>query len=360
MPQTILNQVWAEICNLAEQEQLQDCLLDDTLIESIRSAVNSSTKSYRYVLPTQLVAKLANSALDCRCIQATRGGKGDFDARTIAHSVIVPFDQSNENVLGGSPEPYVNNPLRVPEVSEKYRKAQKNSIDWDHLCVVLNRVEEEQDPAFTESVFKQTLLEIYRRLSEVQVTYPAPIRVSLNKSVELIKSFLIEQSGGDRLLALTSALFVVIGRNFSLYSEVRRSNITAADRATGMLADLECVSQQGEIVLAIEVKDRELTVNQIRNKIPNIREKQVSEIFFVAQQGITPSDEKDILSLIDHEFVSGHNVYITDLVSLSRVVLALLGEKGRCQFLVEVGNQLDEHHSDIKHRRAWAELLGKT
>lgn len=354
----ILNRVWSEIQDLAEQGQLQDCLQDSSLIRSIHAAINSSTKSYRYVLPTQIVAKIADPSLDSRCLQVQRGGAGAFDARTVAHTVIVRFDQGNENVLGGSSEPYVSNPLRVQEVSVRYRSKRKDKKDWDHLCKVVEAVEEKQDTAFTESVFKQVLTEIYRRLSEAKVTYPTPIRISLNSSIQLIESFLSQQSGGDRLLALTAALFVVIGRKFQLYSDVRRASITAADSSTGMLADLECISEQNEIVLVVEVKDRELTISQLRSKIPNFRESQISEIFFVAQPGVAPGDEEDVASLIDHEFISGHNIYVADLISLCRVVLALLGEQGRKDFLREVGVQLDKYHSDISHRRAWADLLG--
>lgn len=107
---------------------MEDWLDDGALIESIHRAINSATKSYHYVLPTQLIAKLADPSLDCRCLQVARGGQGAFDARTIAHKVVVPFDQSNNNVLGGSPEPYVNNPLRVPEVSAQYRKLRKTAL----------------------------------------------------------------------------------------------------------------------------------------------------------------------------------------------------------------------------------------
>lgn len=185
----ILSRVWNEIHELAGQGHLQNWLQDDVLVESIRSAVNSRTKSYRYVLPTQIASKLANPSLDSRCLQVARGGPGAFDARTVAHTVIVPFDQANDNVLGGSLEPYVNNPLRVPEISDKYRSAQKNQIDWDHLCTVLSAIEERQDTVFTELVFKQVLTEIYRRLAEVHVVYPAPIRINLNKSIGLIESF---------------------------------------------------------------------------------------------------------------------------------------------------------------------------
>lgn len=353
----ILDDAWQGICAIAKTGRLEDCLHDEQLCEGVRRVIASSTKSYRYVLPTQLIAKLADPDLDCRCLQASRGGPGAFDARTVAHKVVVPFDQANDNVLGGSPEPYVNNPLRVPELSDKYRAAQKNQGDWDRLCAVLSAVEGKADVEFTRRVLRQVLTEVYRRLTEVRVIYPAPKRISLDQSLSLIEGFLTDLSGGDRLLALTSALFAVIGRRFRLYSDVTRASITSADAATGMLADLECVSKKGEVVLAVEVKDRQLTINQLRGKIRNIREKQVSEIFFVAQQGIAVEDKEEVQSLIAREFVSGHNLYVTELASLARVALALLGEEGRRDFLREVGTQLDTYNSDIRHRRAWADLL---
>jgi hypothetical protein len=75
---------------------------------------------------------------------------GSFDARTVAHQVIVPFDQANESVLGGAPEPYVNNPVRVPEVSARYRAPQKNKEDWDKLCELLNLVQQRNSKKFSE------------------------------------------------------------------------------------------------------------------------------------------------------------------------------------------------------------------
>lgn len=331
----ILKAEWEGICALAEARKLKDWLDDPKLIKAVSLSVNSSVKTYRYVLPTQIVSKLADSSLDSHCLQASRGGRGAFDARTIAHHVIVPFDQDNESVLGGSQEPYVNNPLRVPEVSFDYRDAQRDRPGWDRLCAVLDAVEKKANVGFTRRVFKQVLTEVYKRMSTVRVVYPAPRRVSLSKTMEVIQKFLSQHSGGDRLLALSSALFTVIGTHFGLYAEVKRGKITAADQPSGMLADLECITKDGHIAFAIEVKDRQITISQLRAKLRTIREKQVSEIFFVATQGTVPSERDDVESLIQHEFASGHNIYVTDLERLSRTALALIGEHGRRDFLTE-------------------------
>ena len=353
---SILHEQWERVSLLAKQGKLADWV-DGGLCEDIASLVNSGTKSYRYVLPTQLVAKLADPSLDCRCLQAIRGGEGAFDARTVAHNVIVPFDQTNHNVLGGSPEPYVNNPLRVPELSKHFRAAQKDKTGWDAICRVLGDVQHQGDTGSTERVFLQVLTAIYRRLADVHVVYPAPQRVSLDSALAVLSRFITPRSGGDRLLAGTSALFVVLGRAFHLYSEVHRAGTTAADAATGLLADLECVSEDGQIILVVEVKDRSLTITQFRSKMRDIRAKRVREVFFVAQKGIAKSDRKVVKGQVAREFVSGQNVYITDLTTLARTALSLLGEKGRRDFLREVGVQLDKYRSDIAHRKAWAKLL---
>jgi hypothetical protein len=351
----ILKTEWADIRALAEGKKLKDWLVDPRLIKAVNLSVNSSTKTYRYVLPTQVLSKLADPSLDSRCLQLQRGGPGAFDARTIAHEVIVPFDQDNENVLGGSQEPYVSNPLRVAEVSAAHRGPQRNKPGWDQLCFVLNDIEE-KDEDFARVVFRQILTEIYRRLSTVRVVYGIPRRVSLRKTLEGIQTFLSEHSGGDRLLALSSALFTVIGKRFGLYEKVRRGKITSADQSSGMLADLECITKEGRIILAVEVKDRQITISQLRAKLRSIREKQVSEIFFVAQ-GTVPFEEADVQSLIDREFTGGQNVYMTDLVKLSATALSIVGEDGRRDFLSETANQLEMYKSEITHRRAWASIL---
>src|SRR5574340_442803 len=66
---------------------------------TIVECLTSTTKSYHYVLPTQILCKCVNPRLDCHALQAAYRKPGAFDARTIAHDVVVPFDQDNHRVL---------------------------------------------------------------------------------------------------------------------------------------------------------------------------------------------------------------------------------------------------------------------
>src|SRR5690606_24687256 len=116
-------------------------------------SITGATKTYHYVLLTQLLAKVVQPDLDCRSVQAGNFPyPGAFDARTIAHKVVVPFDKDNQNVLGGSVEPYVNNPLRVPGILPEYRSQQKDKAGWDTLVRILERVEDAGNPIATATL----------------------------------------------------------------------------------------------------------------------------------------------------------------------------------------------------------------
>ena len=322
----------------------------------IRDCLRSKTKSYRYVLPTQLLSKCVDPSLDCRSLQASFQSPGAFDARTIAHDVIVPFDRDNHQVLGGSPEPYVNNPLRCGSVTRQTLARQKNKADWKKLTAVLEKVEQANDHQFTGRVFDEVLFEIYNFLDEVKVVYPVPNRISLSDTTRLAETFLETRSGGDRLEAVATALFRVVGSRFRVFDDVKRQKVNVADASSGMVADIECWSK-GKIVLMVEVKDRNLTLVQMDSKLGIARSRKINEILFMAQGGIEDAEKVQIAKRVSREFSSGQNIYISDLMSFATSILTLLGEIGRTEFLHEVGRELDRASSSISHRKAWAGLL---
>src|SRR5438105_10434701 len=101
-------------------------------------------------------------------------------------------------------------------------------------------------------------------------------------STQLAEEFLRERSGGDRALALSGALFDAIGIHFKLFATVNRARINASDEATGQAADLECVSEQNHVVLAVEVKDRTLTLTDVEGTLQKSRQRAIKDIFFTA------------------------------------------------------------------------------
>jgi hypothetical protein len=195
-----------------------------------------------------------------------------------------------------------------------------------------------------------------RRQQSLRFAYPVPPRVSLETTLDLIRRFTSEKSGGDRGQALCAALFDAIGARFGLYSQVRCSAVNASDRATGQGADLECVDSESRVVLAVEVKERSLTLTDLEGTLQKCRQLEIEDIFFTAQ-GVRAQDRAAVDERISSAFASGQNVYIFQFVEFARSILAIGGEAMRRAFLIKVGENLDNWNIQPRHRQAWKALL---
>jgi len=90
-----LRLLWAEVGTKAAHGPLADVVTEPRLLDAIRSSMNSRTKTYVYVLPTQILAKLVQPKVDARCLQAKRGGTyrepikpGDYSGWT-RHQILM-------------------------------------------------------------------------------------------------------------------------------------------------------------------------------------------------------------------------------------------------------------------------------
>ncbi|MGI8603418.1 MAG: restriction endonuclease, SacI family [Verrucomicrobiales bacterium] len=346
---------WEYVNKAAASEPAVNFVAEASLAEAIRRSVNHRQVTYRFCLPTQLLGKLVNPAIDCLKLQRGERDQTAWDARSLASKVIAPFNARQESPLGASQDPYVGNPMRLPRMSRD-DPSKKDRHGWNELVTILEAVQQRQDAAFTQSIFRQVLLEMLRRQHALRFAYPVPLRASLEDTLTMADRFLQEKSGGDRALALAGALFDAIGVHFHLYTAVNRAPINAADQATAQAADLECVDEVGSVVLAVEVKDRTLTLADVEGTLRKAKSRLIKEILFMAPEVDFGSDDavKDRLA---RAFSSGQNIYVFDLLVLGRSVLALGGEPIRQTFLKQVGEHLDKWNTQPRHRQAWQMLL---
>jgi hypothetical protein len=328
------------------------------LQRAIHASINHRQVAYRFCLPVQLLGKLTNPALDSLRLQKKKEEPDDvtgWDARSLAGKVVAPFNQRQENILGTSGDPYVGNPMRVPRlIRDDHSK--KDVAGWNTLVDILEQVESRKDPEFTRTVFRQALLEMFRRQKALHFVYAIPPRISLEGLLSLSQRFLEEKSGGDRSLALCGALFDSIGIRFGLYAKVDRARINASDEATGQAADLECLDADGKVILAVEVKDRILTLTDVEGTLRKCRQRKIQDIFFAAP-GIKSNEQSALKERIERAFTSGQNLYVFSFFDLARSVLALGGESIRVTFLHKVGEHLNAWNTQPSHRQAWKRLL---
>ena len=342
----LLDELW----EIVTQEKSGETSLD------IDKLVNSRFVSIRYCLPTQLLGKLTDLKLDCLCLQkGSDESDSQWDPRSFSTKVIVPWSAENQSVLGTSPDPYVSKPLRKARLEENPPNV-KGKEEWVLLYRVLDEVERQDSQEYTRLCMLQTLRSIHGKFAELDFEYFVPKRVSIEQTENLIVEFLSEGSGGDRGLSVAAALFQTFGKYFGIYKEVKRHAINAADQATGMAGDIECIGGDGELKLVIEVKERNLTLADVRDSVLKARKVSLRELLFNAP-GANPSDKEKISGLFAKAWASGTNLYGLSINELIRVGLALTGEPGRKDFLENVGKQLDEYGTQPSNRKRWKELL---
>jgi hypothetical protein len=353
----LLNNLWKSISRESEKEPNLAFVTDKTLRRKIHDSVNHSQVSYRFCLPIQLLGKLTDPAVDCLALQRRRGQADDaqWDARSLGSKVVAPFNRREENVLGASNDPYVGNAMRIPRMVRD-DSSKRDVPGWNRLIDVLEAVQKRSDRRFTELILREVLLAIHLRQRTLRFTYSVPPRVSLITAVDIAQQFLADKSGGDRALAFAGALFDVIGIHFGLFKKVNRARINASDESSGQSADLECINENSEIVMAVEVKDRALTLSDVEGTITKTRNREIREVFFTAPK-IETSDAPKIEKRVATAFASGQNLYAFDFIDLARAVLALGGEPMRRLFLEKVGDHLDAWNTQPSHRQAWKKLL---
>ncbi len=320
--------------------------------------VDSKVLSIRYAFFTQLVGKLADPDRDLLCLQK-RGVQdaeaGRWDPRSFCTKIIVPWVQDNQNVLGTSPDPYVSKPLRRPRLDDDMASL-RDRPEWEALVRVFQDTQQAGHSKSVEQMVVRCLRGIARRLRRQTFEYPVPHRISLDQLVELVNAYLAESSGGLRPQAIATALFRVLGSALGLFDEVTGQGLNEADSATGTPGDIVCLDSEGSPVLAVEVKDRTISLVDLRMAVTKARSSSLRNFLF-ASPGVADSESAEVNSKIAEEWSKGINFHHASLEGLVRTVFVLLDENWRTRLLTEIGAELDSRGAPLEAREGWRDLL---
>ena len=270
----------------------------------------------------------------------------------------MAFDQQLDGVLGGSSDPYVSKPLRHDELSREYLHEIKNKQEWEILCSLMDEIQSRNDPNFTTKVLDQILLEIYRRLSEIRVTYPEPRQASTIETIGLIEEYTSEPSGGLRPEVVVYSLLKTLAEKSNLFADIDSSKVTAPNRFMERVGDVQCYNANGNIKLAVSVKDIELEKRMVEDDVQKLHEKGVHNLMLMAFKGIKKDEVEGIGELVKRELAIGYNIDIMASPELElKAVISFLGGEGRASFLKGISHALEEMRAPYEHRKKWAELL---
>lgn len=347
----LLDRIWGELSAMP----IDRMPADPEIERCVRQILEGKEIGWRYSIYIQVLGKAANFNLNALCLQDKFEGEGAWDAREFAKSVVVPWNENAGAPLGQSGDPYVSNTFRHPSYGKEMRRDRKSPELYDLAESIVQQAQGAASRADVETLLHLILAELRRHLQGKELDYPAPKRVSLPVCVRCIDEYLSAKSGGARLQALVFAAFRTLAAGTGAYTRVESRHVNAADSASGAAGDIECW-RENQLRLAVEVKDRPLSVAQVQESIAKARVNEVSELLFVVRGNalIPASEQAAMAKLIDKEFSAGLNLYIESASNFFSRFLLFLLEDGRRAFLLDTGVALQLQKADFQHRLAWS------
>lgn len=340
--EVILEQAWGDVSNagIAPRQELQK------LITNLMQA--EGAKGFRYVLVTGILGRCVNSAVHPRALQARSSLRGAYDARSLCHRVVVPFEKTKGNLFGLSNEPFVSKALRHPEHDKDNPQLRNKQAARDlHDALEMIRLANEQE---VYSALVYTLRVAKTRASAGKV--PAvPGRRTLPLCLEFIAAFLKEAGGGSRLVAVWGALLSLSNEE----AEVRVYNPNQSDEFSGTLGDVEVVVNEN-VISASECKHRPLTLDDVEHGLGKNRIG--AEYLFIVAAGLQKGQENAIMERIGRANQEG-DVSLIDAHRELTPMLKLIGAHRRQKFgqcVVELLKSMREFNTADSAASLWNEL----
>jgi hypothetical protein len=352
-----LEKLWREIEGIDVKDLDKVTFIDDSdLINKIRSIIRGETVSYRYALLTQLLAKVVDPNVNALALQKGAGIQGAFDARSFCKETVVKFERNYlENILGGSPDPYVSKPLRHKMISLDVIKEIRDKEGWKALYEILKKVEDKRDVEFARNVLKQALLEVRKLQAEVWASMQISISRSptLTELVDAINKFLAKPSEGARVQAVVYALLRVINNRIKAFKDIKVAKSTVADKFAGKVTDIECISESGKVEIGVSVTEL-LDDNKLEEELNKCIRKGVGKLILIAHKIDLSQDAR--AKLVNFMRSNKIDVAIEDLACFVSIFTTLLNSEMRSDLIKEIAETLKEL-GYLSHLRDWIDIL---
>lgn len=308
----ILEKAYAEASSgtpiLCKSKGLIDFVLDNTHL------------TYKYILVTALAAKATDASINPLCLQAKSSLPGAYDARTVCHGVIVPFEKNTlGKALGGSNEPFLNKPARFTELSKG------NAVRRGNDQTILYRLVDDLPKITTKDEAYSGLVYAMKKLIAVREEKAALTEFSLENLdssaatlYNFIDKLLRENYEGEILTLVVAGLFEQYMAGQADYKvEVHPVNESGA--SSKEISDLD-IYLDGKLFVSNELKDKEFTDHDMEHAADKVIAAGKGQInFVIGRHG--GCSQKVIVSTIRKYLEKG---FVINVIPVDFFVLSIL------------------------------------
>jgi len=288
----------------------------DTAYQTALSAPNSSCShkdfidyvidnthlTYKYILFTAILSKATDESINPLCLQKHSTLPGAYDARTVCHKVIVPFEMEVlRKALGGSNEPFLNKPARFPELDKG------NAVRRGNDQAILNALCDNLPLISTSGDAYQCLVYLLCKLIKIRDEKDSLTRFTIEDSMDLpaklmqyINEALKVSYEGEVLTLMVAGVYhLMYLNNPNAIVEVHPVNQSGASGRE--VSDLD-IYINGRLVSSNELKDKGYAETDVRHAADKVINAGGTSMLFI--EGPRGEKSGNFIDTVQNDYMS--------------------------------------------------------
>lgn len=291
---------------ILERALIEATPLTDEIAKSISSVLKSTHKTYRYILVNALLAKATNKDVNALSLQKGDGRKGKFDARSLCHKVVVPFEKLKlQGCLGDSNEPFLNKPARFVSLSlTNAVRAGKDRETLETLISILSQIStSEQAYEYLKSamvILKENHEEYLKKFSVGDAL------IDVSEFSQLVLDYIYNitnhtMDGEVCPLIVAELEQLYLGMDYKVVPH----KVNESGSSSKEVGDIDVFDSDGNLVNAIEVKDKNFSEHDVVHAISKFRRANLSSSLFIYGKNVA-FDEDAVYNVLKRIGREGH------------------------------------------------------
>lgn len=290
--------------------------------EKIKKVLQHTHLTYKYILLNGLLAKVTNVSANPLNLQAGSPLPGAFDARSLCHSVIVPFEQGVLGKrLGGSNEPFLNKPARFPYLSvENAVRRGEDKLTLERLIEIFNQVNEQENAEQELIAALHCILALKSRTLQFSEVIKEEV-VSKKIISEFVRNMVASSCEGETLILSVSVLFEIYNITNEVDLLVNSHPTNQSGASSKEISDVDVFDKSGLIRYCIEAKDKKFNRNDVDHAITKVAEYGHNELIFL--YGPNASSDFDLDNIVNEYEDKGFYLSFVDIFDFTNTINAL-------------------------------------
>ena len=293
--------------------------VEDEIASMIESILLGTHKTYRYILVNALLAKATNSKVDALSLQKGDGKGGKFDARSLCHKVLVPFEKLKlPGCLGDSNEPFLNKPARFVSLSHTNAvRAGKDKETLEKLITILSQIHNSED---AYKYLKSAMTVLIDNHEEFLKKYSiGDILIDVSEFSQLVLDYIYKitdhtMEGEVCPLVVAELEQLYLGKDFKVVPH----KVNESGSSSKEVGDIDIFDSEGTLVNAIEVKDKTFSVQDVIHAISKFRQANLTSSLFVYGKNVA-FDEDEVYNTLKAIGREGHYCCLISILNYAKL-----------------------------------------